>query len=155
MPISFHDDGPRFRVVMEGRLTPEEFAAYHAALLARMNVCAGSGTRFIVLGDATTATPPDSATRRRLAAFMTEHEEVARRTVIASLWTMPSPLQRGVLAAVAWLRRPPIRIDAFATVPEMERRSDELLAAFRADEIAELDRLVRGESAVDGSMRRP
>lgn len=81
---------------------------------------------------------------------MVEHEKLAERTVIVSAWTMPNPVQRGVLTAVAWLRRPPVPIRGFATVRETEAFVDSVLARTAREQLAELARLTTPSADATG-----
>ena len=110
-----------FALVVEevaGPVTDAEHAEHLRVLRERMRRDRVNRTRVVTVVDLTHAAPLSAKQRGAQAQWMKENEELIRAVSLGAAYVVPSPLIRGVLTAVFWVRPPLEPYGLFATRDE-------------------------------------
>ncbi|GAB4207499.1 MAG: hypothetical protein OHK0013_25190 [Sandaracinaceae bacterium] len=119
MPIHVDDTRhPLVVVTFEGDVTDAEFVRYLAEMESRVLVRRRlSATVF----DATKAGATSARQRRMQAEWMEKNEEALARYSAGSAFVITSPLVRGTLTAILWLKPLPVPHVVVGTFAEAEQ----------------------------------
>ena len=83
------------------------------ALLARKE-------RFGVVMDGSKTITIDSRQRRRLLEVIEQHREDMQRYCVGEALILTSPLARGAVTALMWMRAPPVEVKVFSEIAAAE-----------------------------------
>lgn len=119
MPVQV--DSSRLPLVLirfEGTLSDEELAGYLAQLTREV---ISQRQPYGMIFDAQRVAGVTAKQRRMQAEWMAEHEDALRRHSVGNAFVITSPLIRGALTAILWVRPMPGEHVVVSTVQEAER----------------------------------
>ena|SRR5579863_2818926 len=99
--------------VSRDELGESDFDAY----LAEYSRLLAGGKRYAAVFDAREAKPLDVKLVKKQARWMDEHEAELKRLSVGIAFVIPSPMIRGVLRAILWLRPMPQPYNICETMP--------------------------------------
>lgn len=94
---------PLVDVSFHGNLVDADFERY----LAFLERCHSKRQTWALLLDGTNVRGVSAMQRRRMADFLHDHEELARRHCAGTAFVLDSPLVRGTLTAIFWFQKQP------------------------------------------------
>lgn len=129
MPIEFSQVSPtRAVVVYAGDISDAEVMKSHERVGAFLHEARDAGLRVALLVDGSNSNGVSARQRQMMAEFNDAHASLLASHCLGQGLALTSAIQRGVLTAMLWLRKPPAPLKAFATRAEASQWLDLLEA---------------------------